>query len=50
MFLIGFVFAGYLGIDKLYLNTDGRLVSERPAFYIALTTMILGSQFFVLDF
>lgn len=50
MFLIGFVFAGYLGIDKLYLNTDGRLISERPAFYIALTTMILGSQFFVAGF
>lgn len=47
MFLIGFIFAGYLGIDKLYLNTDGRLIAERPAFYIALTTMILGSQFFV---
>ena len=50
MFLIGFVFAGYLGIDKLYLNTDGRLIAERPAFYIALTTMILGSQFFVAGF
>ena len=47
MFLIGFIFAGYLGIDKLYFNTDGRLIAERPAFYIALTTMILGSQFFV---
>lgn len=50
MFLIGFIFAGYLGIDKLYLNTDGRLIAERPAFYIALTTMILGSQFFVAGF
>lgn len=50
MFLIGFVFAGYLGIDKLYFNTDGRLIAERPAFYIALTTMILGSQFFVAGF
>ena len=50
MFLIGFIFAGYLGIDKLYFNTDGRLIAERPAFYIALTTMILGSQFFVAGF
>ena len=50
MFLIGLIFAGYLGIDKLYFNTDGRLIAERPAFYIALTTMILGSQFFVAGF
>ena len=50
MFLIGFIFAGYLGIDKLYFNTDGRLIAERPEFYIALTTMILGSQFFVAGF
>jgi glycosyltransferase involved in cell wall biosynthesis len=50
MFLIGLIFAGYLGIDKLYFNTDGRLIAERPAFYIALTTMILGSQFFIAGF
>ena len=50
MFIIGFIFAVYLGIDKLYFNTDGRLIAERPEFYIALTTMILGSQFFVAGF
>lgn len=47
---IGFVFALYLGIDKLFLNPTGRLITERPQFYIALTTMILGSQFFVAGF
>nr|WP_321228315.1 glycosyltransferase family 2 protein [uncultured Psychroserpens sp.] len=50
MFAIGFVFAMYLGIDKLFLNQTGRLITERPQFYIALTTMILGSQFFVAGF
>ncbi len=50
MFLIGFLAAGYLGIDKLYFTIDGRLIAERPEFYIALTTMILGSQFFVAGF
>ncbi|WP_040278078.1 glycosyltransferase family 2 protein [Psychroserpens damuponensis] len=50
MFAIGFVFAMYLGIDKLILNQTGRLITERPQFYIALTTMILGSQFFVAGF
>lgn len=50
MFAIGFIFAAYLGIDKLFLNPTGRLITDRPQFYIALTTMILGSQFFVAGF
>ena len=50
MFFIGFVAAAYLGIDKLYLSPDGRLIAQRPEFYIALTTMILGCQFFVAGF
>ena len=50
MFFIGFVAAAYLGIDKLYLTPDGRLIAQRPEFYIALTTMILGCQFFVAGF
>ncbi len=47
---IGFCFALYLGIDKLFINPTGRLITERPQFYIALTAMILGSQFFVAGF
>lgn len=50
MFAIGFIFAIYLGIDKLFLNTSGRLITERPQFYIALITMVLGSQFFIAGF
>ena len=50
MLIIGFMFALYLGIDKVYLNPDGRLITERPEFFISLTTMILGSQFFVAGF
>lgn len=50
MFLIGFGAAFYLGIDKLYFNPNGRLIAERPEFFIALTTMILGTQFFVAGF
>ncbi|MCK8479461.1 glycosyltransferase family 2 protein [Psychroserpens algicola] len=50
MLAIGFAFAIYLGIDKLFLNPSGRLITQRPQFYIALTTMILGSQFFVAGF
>jgi len=47
MFSIGFLFAFYLGIDKLLINPAGRLITDRPQFYLALTTMVLGTQFFV---
>ena len=47
MLLIGFFSSLFLGIDKLYFETSGRLITERPHFYVALTTMILGAQFFV---
>ncbi len=50
MFLVGFGFALYLGIDKLFFNTSGRLITERPQFYISLATMIIGTQFFVAGF
>ena len=50
MFAIGFGFALYLGIDKLFLNPMGRLITERPQFYISLVTMIIGTQFFVAGF
>jgi len=50
MFLIGFGFAFYLGIDKLFINPTGRLITDRPQFYIALATMIIGSQLFIAGF
>lgn len=50
MLIIGFIFTVYLGIDKLFLNTGGRLITSRPQFYIALATMIIGTQFFIAGF
>ena len=50
MILTGFLFAAFLGIDKLFINSGGRLITERPEFYISLTTMIIGSQFFLAGF
>jgi glycosyltransferase involved in cell wall biosynthesis len=50
MLAVGFCFALYLGIDKLFINTTGRLLAERPEFFISLTAMILGSQFFLAGF
>src|SRR5690554_1432742 len=53
MFLIGFGSAVYIGASKLYrLYTDMpyTLVTENPWFYIALTTMIIGTMLFLAGF
>lgn len=50
MFFIGFLISLYLGIDKLFLNPQGILITSKPMFYIALTTMILGTQLFLAGF
>jgi len=54
MFIIGFLAAFYLGIDKLYkvyvVEQKARLITDNPFFYIALTAMILGTQLFLAGF
>ena len=50
MFTIGFGFALYLGIDKLFIHKTGRLITDRPQFFIALTAMLIGSQLFLAGF
>lgn len=53
MFLLGMVLAAYLGINKLvamHHNLPAKLVTQSPYFYIALTTMILGTQLFLTGF
>jgi glycosyltransferase involved in cell wall biosynthesis len=53
MFLVGFSSAIWLGISKLIDVAQGQyghLIADNPWFYIALTTMLLGSQFFIAGF
>lgn len=50
MFMIGFGFAVFLGIDKLFIDQTARLIADRTEFYIALAAMIIGSQFFLAGF
>ena len=50
MFVVGFGFAFYLGIDKLFIETKGRLIADRTEFYIAIAAMIMGVQFFLAGF
>ena len=52
-FMIGFITAGYVGISKLYrmaVDLPYILVTDNPWFFIALTTMVLGTLFFIAGF
>jgi len=53
MFIIGFLAASYIGglkIYKLYHHVKTILVTNNPWFYIALVTMIIGTQLFLAGF
>lgn len=50
LFIIGFGFAFFLIVDKLFIDTTARLLAQRTEFYISLTAMIIGSQFFLAGF
>lgn len=53
MFMIGFLSALYIGVIKLYRLYHHKptiLVTDNPWFYIALVTMIIGTQLFLAGF
>ena len=53
VFMIGFLSALGLGIDKLWCLANGipqRLVTSSPFSYIALTMMMIGTQLFLAGF
>jgi glycosyltransferase involved in cell wall biosynthesis len=53
MFFVGFLAAAALGVDKLWCvahDIPQRLITDSPYFYIALTTMIMGTQLFLTGF
>ncbi|MDE7377570.1 MAG: glycosyltransferase family 2 protein [Paraprevotella sp.] len=53
MFFLGFLAVIVVGVGKLYAMHNGmayRLVTDSPYFYLALTTMIVGTQLFVAGF
>ncbi len=47
-FLVGFITSGYLIVSKLIDFNYG--ITSRPAFYISLTSMIIGTQLFLAGF
>ena len=53
MFILGFISVIIVGASKLYDMYCGnpyRLVTENPYFYLALTTMVIGTQLFLAGF
>jgi len=53
MFLVGFISVIIVGASKLYSMYSGleyRLVTDSPYFYLALTSMIIGTQLFLAGF
>jgi len=53
MFVVGFGSALWLGVSKLwyvYHNVAARLVTDSPYFYIALVSMVIGTQLFLAGF
>ena len=53
VFFIGFIALIILGADKLvalHYGIYGNLITESPYFFIALTTMVLGTQLFLAGF
>ncbi len=53
MFFLGFLSVVALGADKLWCLAHGipqRLITDSPYFFIALTVMMIGTQFFLAGF
>ncbi len=53
VFLVGIIAAIIIGVKKLYCLSQGipaPLVTDSPYFYIALTTMLIGTQLFLAGF
>jgi hypothetical protein len=53
MFVVGLLSALYLGVDKAYHvfnHLPARLLTNRPSFFIALTSMVLGTMLFLAGF
>jgi hypothetical protein len=50
VFVLGFAVSLWLGIDKMFYHKQARKIAENPLFFIALTSMILGTLLFLAGF
>ena len=49
-FFLGIAFAVWLIIYKLCIDTNSRLIADRAEFYLALTSIVIGTQLFLAGF
>lgn len=49
-FILGFGLTFWLGIEKLFFNTEATLLADNTWFHIALFAMIIGTQLFLAGF
>lgn len=49
-FVIGFGIFLWLGIEKLFINKGATLLAQNTWFFVALTSMIIGTQLFLAGF
>ncbi|MFT7614647.1 MAG: glycosyltransferase involved in cell wall biosynthesis [Parvicellaceae bacterium] len=50
VFILGFFIFMWLGIEKLFINQKATLLAENSWFFVALTSMIFGVNFFLAGF
>ncbi len=50
VFVFGLIIFMWLGIEKLFIHTDAKLLADNSWFFVALTFMIVGVNFFVAGF
>ncbi|MBL4704635.1 MAG: glycosyltransferase, partial [Flavobacteriales bacterium] len=50
VFIFGFLVSLWLGVEKLFINTEAKQLAQNSWFFVALTSMILGVNFFLAGF
>jgi len=50
VFVFGLIIFTWLGVEKLFIHTDAKLLADNSWFFVALTFMIVGVNFFVAGF
>jgi hypothetical protein len=50
VFVFGLIIFMWLGVEKLFIHTDAKLLADNSWFFVALTFMIMGANFFVAGF
>lgn len=50
LFFCSFLMVLWMGMDKIFFNTQSKLIAQRTEFYLSLTFMMMGMQLFLTGF